>query len=147
MRVLPLILAACLMPLSAQAPAALNQIPSGVAQDGLDALRRMADQLQLTADQRFRIRAVLQAHAPAVRQAREAVRVSREALNQARQDPATSQARLQALSQKHRQDQLQLVNAMRSTTNEVISILTPAQREKLKGVKRTGQPGQPGNDL
>ncbi|HWQ08541.1 MAG TPA: Spy/CpxP family protein refolding chaperone [Holophaga sp.] len=147
MRMLPLALAACLMPLSAQAPAIPAQARPGIAKDGLDSLRRLADQLQLTPDQRFRLRAILQAHAPTVRQAREAVRVSREALNQALRDPDATQARLQALRQRHKEDQLLLMNAMRSTLNEVLSILTPEQREKLKGMKGTPSPRQPGDDF
>lgn len=141
MRHLILAFTLLVVPVLAQAPRLAPPPPMGQFHpeegrtDGLEFLRRMADDLDLAPDQRDEIRGIIKRYAPAMRTERELSRASMEAFHQAMEKPNSSPALLQNLHQIAAQDQFQVLLTLRTLKTEVLAVLTPEQEARFKQMR------------
>lgn len=108
------------LPLAAQAPREARNHRQG----------RLAEALNLTADQQAKLKALRASHQAAQAPQRSAVQEARAALAKALQDPATPEATLRTLHTRASEAQFQVLLARRAQRAEMRAILTPEQRER-----------------
>lgn len=94
-------------------------------------LPRLADFLDLTADQQARIQAILDQELPAIQILRDQLRDNREAFMEGRDPGQFDEAEVRAFAQSQSSLHVEMAVASGRTKSQVYNVLTPAQQEKL----------------